>query len=61
MLSEEAPLLGDIASAESSVAVVAKHNAVYDRFTNSKKKFILSLVSLSGLVPRQLPAQAHPP
>jgi hypothetical protein len=53
MASEETPLLADAIVAESSIA--GEHSdskAVYDRFTPARKRVILALVSICGLIPR---------
>lgn len=50
MASEESPLL---ASSEDIIAEI-QHEAVYERFSSLRKKVIVAIVSLAGLIPRML-------
>lgn len=49
MTSEETPLLVPLPD-----PVVLEHELVYQRFSPARKRFILSLVSLAGIMPRVL-------
>lgn len=55
MANEQTPLLdpeGPTAHAHQKTALDAKHEALYQRFSPSKKRAIVALVSCSSLLPR---------
>ncbi|KAJ3527241.1 hypothetical protein NM688_g8155 [Phlebia brevispora] len=51
MASEESPLLGQSVRNEDEAEAVALHEAVYDRFSASRKRLIVALSALSGSFP----------
>ena len=57
MASEESPLLGP--SADDLIAEI-QHDAVYERFSTLRKRYIVAIVSLAGLIPcKQLSIVLH--
>lgn len=47
MASEETPLLVD----DEAIQAVKKHEVVYERFSNGRKRAIVAMVSWCGLIP----------
>ena len=50
MATEESPLLEEVG--EVVDVDVKKHEAVYSRFTPARKRVIVALIALAGLMPR---------